>query len=242
MDSQQGSGLAYQRAAAAAPGQRRSGRNGPTGLAPAPAPPGAADAAPAAVAADLQDDSYLHVSPGNTTGRTSVLTVLSPLPRRWSGPLRLVLWLKRRRGPDPTMQAMSFIHYAHWVVITRFPDQRRRTRYAYLLFQSNFNGTWGSYLDAFSVVIPKKMALIWGTSFGFPGALPPRPFRRYIQTNDLSLDHYYAAYPEASATEVASALRVSDLFDRLVRPAVDRDPATFAAAWQQFVQNAQRDL
>ena len=31
---------------------------------------------------------------------------------------------------------MSFIHFAHWSVITRFPFQERRSRYAYLLFRS----------------------------------------------------------------------------------------------------------
>jgi hypothetical protein len=187
-------------------------------------------------------DSYLYVSPRSTAGRTAVLTTLSPLPRRWSGPLRLVLWLRSRRGPDPTLQEMSFIHFAHWVVINRFPLEERRTRYAYLLFQTSFNGTWGSYLDAFAVLGARTMALIWGSSFGFPGALPPGPFRRYIQTNDLSLDHLYAAYPEASATEVGSALRVSELFCQQVLPAAGRDAATLAAAWRQFVQRAQRDL
>jgi hypothetical protein len=229
MDTQNGSEPATPLPATALPGPGLSGRAG-------------AHLTLATSAADPPADSYLYVSPRSTAGRTAVLTTLSPLPRRWSGLLRLVLRLRSWRGPDPALQDLSFIHCAHWVVISHFPRAERRTRYTYLLFQSSFNGTWGSYLDAFAIFGARTMALIWGTSFGFPGALPPGPFRRYIQDNDRSLDHFYCAYPEASATEIAAALRVRDLFGEHVLPAAGSEPAALAAAWRQFVQHAQRDL
>lgn len=240
------------------PGRRRSptgwaGAGSPAGV-PVAGPPGAAAAErrgraghagthlTLAASADEPSDCYLFVEPRSTAGRTTVLTTLSPLPRRWCWLVRLGLWLRSRRGPDARMRELSFIHYAHWVLIDRFPLAQRRTRYSYLLFQSSFNGSWGSYLDTFAVLGHRTMALIWGTCFGFPGAMPPGPFRRYIRRNDLGLDHLYCAYPEASATEVAAALAVREQFRALVLPAACADASTLAAAWRQFVHRAQRDL
>jgi len=182
---------------------------------------------------------------GGTTGsagRARALTVISPLPRFWSPLLRLALWLKKRQGPDPALQRLSLIHVAHWVVVDRFPGEPRRRRYAYLLFVSNFNGSWREYIDAFATAIPRRMAVLWGTSFGFPGAQPPASFVNYIERNQLTPNHFYAAYPEASATEVASALRVHERFHADVVPATALDEERFAAEWRRFLTDVQRDL
>lgn len=184
---------------------------------------------------DARDGSYLS----SLAGRGTPLTVLTPMPRRWVPLLRGFLFLRHLLGAPEDLKRMSFIHFAHWSVLSRFPGQRRRSRYAYLLFRSDFNGAWGKYIDAFSLEIPARMALIWGWSFGFPGALPPEPFRRYIAANDLEVDHYYSAYPDAGVTEIAAALRVREAYERHLG---DADPAEFGAAWQRFVAEAQRDL
>lgn len=181
-------------------------------------------------------------STSGTAGLSRALTTLSPMPRRWSWLVRGALRLKRAQGPDPMLQRLSFIHVAHWVVLDRFPGQRHASRYTYLLFMSNFNGSWREYIDAFSTAIPKRMALLWGTAFGFPGAQPPLPFVRYIEQNQLSPAHYYSAYPEATATEIGSALRVTEQFDRDVAPATSLDDEQFGRAWRGFVETVQRDL
>jgi hypothetical protein len=181
-------------------------------------------------------------SPSGTAGLSRALTTLSPLPRRWSWLVRGALRFKRSQGPDPMLQRLSFIHVAHWVVLDRLPGERSRSRYTYLLFMSNFNGSWREYIDAFSIAIPARMALLWGTAYGFPGAVPPLPFVRYIERNQLTPHHYYSAYPEATATEVASALRVRERYERDVAPARPGDDAAFARAWRGFVDAVQRDL
>ena len=177
-----------------------------------------------------------------TAGHARALTVLSPLPRIWSPLLRVLLWRKRKQGPDPDLQRLSLIHVADWVVIDRFPLERRPARYAYLLFVSNFNGSWREYIDAFSTAIPLRMAAIWGTSFGFPGPRPPVPFVRYIEANQLAPEHYWSAYPDASATDVAAALRVADAWQERVAPAAGADDAALARAVRDVVDAAQRDL
>jgi hypothetical protein len=183
----------------------------------------------------------------NRAGRATALTTLTPLPRIWSGPLKLVLRIKSWTGPDKTLRRLSFIHAAYWVVIDHFPKEKKRSRYSYLLFISNFNGSWFDYIDVFSTAVPEKMALLWGSSYGFPGATPPRSFTRHIRANDRPLEHYWSAYPDATTTEIASALRVSDRFQAEVAPAAQRDDiepntAELAKTWRAFLTDVQRDL
>ena len=183
----------------------------------------------------------------NRAGRATALTTLTPLPRIWSGPLKLVLRIKSWAGPDKTLRRLSFIHAAYWVVIDHFPQEKKRSRYSYLLFISNFNGSWFDYIDVFSTAVPEKMALLWGSSYGFPGATPPRSFTRHIRANDRPLEHYWSAYPDATTTEIASALRVSDRFQAEVAPTAQRDDiepdtAELAKTWRAFLTDVQRDL
>ena len=111
----------------------------------------------------------------NVEGKATAITVLTPVRR--GGPL--LLWLVFWAGRNITetlkkLETLSFIHYARWATIERFPDQGEgeQLHHTYLLFESNFNGTWDQYIDAFSEVVPLRMKAIWGTSFGFPGPLP----------------------------------------------------------------------
>jgi hypothetical protein len=192
---------------------------------------------------DIGTGASLDTLADNRAGRATGLTTLTPLPRLWAAPLKLLLRVKTRLGPDKTLRRLSFIHVAYWVLIDRFPLEQRRSRYSYLLFISNFNGSWFDYIDVFSTAVPQKMALIWGTSYGYPGARPPRAFTQHIRANDRPLEHYYSAYPGATTTEIASALRVHRRFQTDVAPAAaGGDPADLARAWHGFLRATQRDL
>lgn len=192
---------------------------------------------------DAGTGASLDTLADHRAGRATALTVLTPLPRLWAPWLKLVLRLKSWLGPDQTLRRLSFIHLAYWVVIDAFPQENRRNRYSYLLFVSNFNGSWFDYIDVFSTAVPRKMALLWGSSYGYPGARPPRPFTHHIRSNDLPLEHYYSAYPGATTTEIASAIRVEDRFRAEVLPlADDGDPDRLVTAWRAFLVDVQRDL
>ena len=74
---------------------------------------------------------------------------------------------------------LSFIHFARWVIIKRrgFPNvaaeqPQEKLKYDYLLFFSNFNGTWNQYIDAFSAVLSRGLNSIWRWSEKFPGSAP----------------------------------------------------------------------
>ena len=181
----------------------------------------------------------------NVEGKATAITVVTPL-RRW-GPL--VLWFVFWAGRNITatlqkLEQLSFIHYARWAVIHRFPDGYggERLHHSYLLFESNFNGTWDQYIDAFSEIVPFRMKAIWGSSYGFPGPLPVEPFKQYIRRNEYVANHYWSAYPGATTTEIVSAAHVQAALAELRGRAGSFEPDAFKAAYDKFLATIQRDL
>ena len=145
------------------------------------------------------------------------------------------------------LMGLKLIHFARWVLIRRdqWPDlgQGKQTlTYDYMLFCSNFNGTWDQYIDAFSEVVALRMKAIWGTSFGFPGPLPVEPFKQYIRRNEFVANHYWSAYPGATTTEIVSAGRVEAALERLRARAGTLTPEAFKAEYESFLTSVQRDL
>lgn len=181
----------------------------------------------------------------NVEGKATAITVLTPVKR--GGPLLLwlVFWAARNiKATLRKLHMLSFIHYARWAVIRRFPDGGggERLNHTYLLFESNFNGTWDQYIDAFSEVVPFRMKAIWGTSFGFPGPLPVEAFKGYIRRNEFVANHYFSAYPGATTSEIGSAARVEAELEELIRSSATLDADSFVAAYRSFLTAVQHDL
>jgi hypothetical protein len=181
----------------------------------------------------------------NVDGKATAITVLTPL--KPTGRLRLALVFLAGRHITATLrklQMLSFIHYARWAIVERFPDGGggEKLHHSYLFFESNFNGTWDQYIDAFSEVVPLRMKAIWGTSYGFPGPIPVDPFKAYIRRNEFVSNHYWSAYPEASTTEVISAARVAAALERFRRESASLQGEEFRAAYDRFLTEVQRDL
>jgi hypothetical protein len=181
----------------------------------------------------------------NIEGKATAITVITPIKR--GGPL--VLWLVFWAGRNikqtlDKLEKLSFIHFARWAVISSFPDEHggERLNHPYLLFESNFNGAWEQYIDAFSEVVAFRMKAIWGTSFGFPGPLPVEPFKAYIRHNEFVANHYFSAYPGSTTTEIVSAARIEPALAELVRSSAELDADSFRAAYSEFLTKMQRDL
>jgi len=148
----------------------------------------------------------------------------SPL-RRWLQ--RLVLWGIDLRAAywntQGLLHGVPSIHFAHWLVF----DRGRR-----LLFVSNYDGSWASYLDDFVQHAAKPLTAIWSHCSGFPrtrllvfgGATDGPRFKRYARAHQVAPELWYSAYPTLSVqdiqrnTEVADGLRAS-----LVDPAELRE-------------------
>jgi hypothetical protein len=181
----------------------------------------------------------------NVEGRATAITVLTPFKPTGRLLLPIVFWIARNvTATLKKLQMLSFIHYARWVVVKRFPDGGRgeRLNNPYLLFESNFNGSWDQYIDAFSEVVPTRMKGIWGTSYGFPGPIPVEPFKDYIRRNEYVANHYYNAYPGATTTEVISAARVAEAVRALRARATTLAPDDFKVAYEEMLTAIQHDL
>jgi hypothetical protein len=126
----------------------------------------------------------------------------------------------------------------------RLSDQqpKEELRYDYLLFFSNFNGTWNQYIDAFSAVLSKGLDIIWRWSEKYPGSKPVTGFKRYISLVQFDTDYYYNAYPRAATNDVKAALRVQDALDEFARTSQSLSPADFEQAWLRFLVRVQGDL
>jgi hypothetical protein len=153
-----------------------------------------------------------------------------------------------KRMPAPGSPVASIITSTPgWSIIARIPQngpphRPERPRYTYLFFESNFNGTWDDYIDSFSYVMPIRMRLTWGSSFGFPGAKPVGRFKQYIAHNEFEADHFYSAYPESTTTMVQSALELDRTFDAFRTETAGLGPTEFASAWRRFLASAQKHL
>jgi hypothetical protein len=180
----------------------------------------------------------------NVAGQAIAITVFSTV--KWWGRiwLPLVFWYTRAfpgRGKD--LRALSFIHFARWTLIKRLPHNPGQPpetqRYAHMLFESNFNGGWEEYIDAFSHILTSGMKLFWGSSYGFPQPLPTAPFKAYIKRNELEASHFYSAYPKATVTIVNAALELDERLADFKRRTDGATPERFAAEWEAFLTDAQ---
>jgi hypothetical protein len=161
---------------------------------------------------------------------------------------QLVFALGRRSGSASDVQQLAVIHFARLAVVRRFPNHRQPRDYmrqSLQLFESDYNGSFGSYIDTFVHAIPWKMRAFWGTSYGFPCRLPLAPFKSYITANEFPISHYYVRNPDASVKMVSAALRVVQANSELRADAEDPedpDAAAFAARFRKLVTQLRSDL
>jgi hypothetical protein len=132
----------------------------------------------------------------NVAGKAYAMNVITPMkpPRTW---INAVLFMVARASPTVLsgLLGLSLIHFARWVFIRRgqFPDfgQGQETCLNdYMLFCSNFNGTWDQYIDAFSDGIPNGLDLFWYSSTKYPQSIPMSPFKNYIRHNQIDTTYY----------------------------------------------------
>jgi hypothetical protein len=195
---------------------------------------------------DYSPRRWEEASPGNINGQASALTAIGPLRRNWRY-LRLLIGFILRRyvfffreAKARPLRRLAFIHFARWVLIKDVPEAggHRPIGCTYLFFESNFNGGFDEYIEAFSYVIPSAMEDIFGALYNFPGPIPATPFKDFIRRHDYEADHFYSAYPEATAADVAAALELRTAMAELHKRD-DGNVWTFAAHWRGFMTKAQ---
>jgi hypothetical protein len=126
-----------------------------------------------------------------------------------------VLWLVNllaRTSTKGELSGIPSIHFAHWSLI----DNGRR-----LLFLSNYDGSWISYLDDFIDKASIGLTAVWSNTVGFPpakllvfeGAQNEAGFKSFSRDSQTPAQVWYSAYPDLTVQNIDkdSSIR-EDLF------------------------------
>jgi hypothetical protein len=169
------------------------------------------------------------------------LTLFTPIRRQWVWLLRIGFPVSRRL---PFMRRhilqFNFIKFVRWTIVPELDGER--LHYPYLFFESNFDGPWQHYIDAFAYVIPKDIRLTWGRGPGFPSPPPSEPLKAWIGRNSMEGGTYYCAHADHSTRMVQSALIVHERFESLQRSAGRLGPEAFKVEWERFLSDTQAHL
>lgn len=184
----------------------------------------------------------------NVAGKAYAMNVVTPMRpgRTW---LNRLIFMVARVVPETLagLLGLSLIHFARWVIIRRdqWPELGQPQvppGNDYMLFMSNFNGTWDQYIDAFSDGLPGGLDLFWYSSTKYPHSIPITAFKDYIRFNQVDTDYYYNATPDAAQRDIKAALRVRRAVLNLVDLHDKLDPLAFLEAYRQAVISVQNDL
>jgi hypothetical protein len=184
----------------------------------------------------------------NVAGKAYAMNVVTPMRpvRTW---INRALFMVARAVPATLggLLGLSIIHFARWVIIKRdqWPDLgqgKQSLQNDYMLFCSNFNGTWDQYIDAFSDAIPSGLDLLWYSSTRYPHSIPISPFKGYIRVNQIDTDYYYNSVPGAAQRDVKAALRVRRAILDLAAKHASLSPDGFRKAYVAALLGVQNDL
>jgi hypothetical protein len=188
----------------------------------------------------------------NIAGKAYAMNLVTPLAKLTTWANKAVFWAVGTRYFAPRLDGLltlSMIHYARWVILRDkdFPrlsveQPKEKLKYGYMLFFSNFNGSWEQYVDSFSAAIPAGLDLLWRKNIGWPTAVPEQPFHRYVEFNQVWTDYYYSAYPMAASNDVKAAKRVKDRLRKMVVDTEQASPTQFLAHYHSLLKDLQADL
>jgi hypothetical protein len=188
----------------------------------------------------------------NIAGKAYAMNLLTPIRLPLLLLNKAIFWAVGTPLFKPRLNGLltlSMIHYARWVVLRgkdfpRLSDSqpKENLRYGYMLFLSNFNGSWEQYVDSFSAAIPSGLNLLWFKNVGWPKSVPEQPFHRYVEYNQIWTDYYYSAYPMAASNDVKAAQRVKQKLTTLAENTAQLDAPAFMVAYNQMLKELQGDL
>ena len=184
----------------------------------------------------------------NVAGKAYAMNVVTPM-RPWLTWINRATFMASRAIPSSLggLLGLSIIHFARWIIIRRnqWPDLgqgKQQLKNDYMLFCSNFNGTWDQYIDAFSDGIPDGLDLLWISSTRYPHSVPISPFKGYIRVNQIDTDYYYNSVPGAAQRDVKAALRVRCAILSLAEQHASLAPADFQKAYVAALRSVQNDF
>jgi hypothetical protein len=149
---------------------------------------------------------------GKSVGRTNEITTVSTIKPGLTVPLRAFLDVSAGRLLNKVLENIETIHYACWMIV---PMNGRD----YLVFISNYTGSFEKYIDDFGSVLTLALGLevIWSFCEDWPGIGSIDDLKAFIRQTTSNASFYYSAYPDATVRDVLKGLRattvVQELFD-----------------------------
>ncbi len=186
----------------------------------------------------------------NVAGKAYGMNVLTPM-RPWLTWINRFTFMIARVVPSGLtgLLGLSFIHFARWTIIKRaqwpvIGTGRRKPKLDndYMLFCSNFNGTWDQYIDAFSDGIPLGLDFFWYSTTNYPRSIPITPFKDFIRENQVDTNYYYNSVPGVAQWDVKAGLRVRRTVLGLADQHAKLTPVDFQTAYVEAVRKAQNDF
>jgi hypothetical protein len=106
-----------------------------------------------------------------------------------------------------SLGGISSIHFARWVLI----DEGRR-----LLFFSNYDGSWESYLGDFIDKAALGLTSIWSNTEEFPktkfllfkGARDEERFKAWTRAHQIPTQLWYSAYPDLTVQNILASRKI----------------------------------
>ena len=186
----------------------------------------------------------------NIAGKAYAMNVITPVRWYLAWFNKLIFWIALKIPSTLSgLITLSLIHYARWVIIgkNQFPhlspqQPREKLGYSYMLFFSNFNGSWDQYVDSFTFAIPGGLDMFWKWNIRYSKSVALTPFHRYIQYNQLETQHYYNAYPLAASNDVKSAKALKSALIAFDQQAAEGTDADFMARYTTLLRGLQHDL
>jgi hypothetical protein len=142
----------------------------------------------------------------------NALTIVAPLKSSlWSHfVIRAVLGVGRYavKGAWGSLSGVTSIHFARWIII----DSNT------LLFESNFDGSWESYIDSFVDVSSAGLNGIWGNCVGYPkrGCRDIESFKEVIRKHQHPALIFYSAYPDLTVKNIIANHTIATAFNAFV--------------------------
>jgi hypothetical protein len=141
--------------------------------------------------------SLVHVKPGILRAIIARVTLLF---------LGLQVRAMARSG---YLKSMRTIHFAHWSLVSNGSR---------LMFHSNFDGSWESYLDDFIEKAHEGLTAAWTHGIGFPatrwlvldGATSGGRFKAWARHSMSESQFWYSAYREYSVNQIERHARVAN--------------------------------
>jgi len=175
----------------------------------------------------------------NIAGKAYAMNVITPSKPKVTWLNKLVFMASRGLPAQLAgLLGLSIIHFARWIIIkpSEWPDlgQGKQTdlKNDYMVFCSNFNGTWDQYIDAFSDGIPAGLNLYWLTASKYPQSIPITSFKDYITFNQINTDYYYNATPGSAQRDIKTAIRLAEVLNDLKDAHATQSPDEFAATYK----------